>query len=372
MILQAMVSRTVELVEGKWSNGGVFDVYGDLNELTTLIVASSLFGGTRTGAEDIAKVGPAITAAFEYFARRATSMFIGSVANDDAVPEWVPTPDNVLYLSSVETLDRIVYDIIAQRRKALSSGLQQNTSAKDLLTRLLESVDLQATDEDGSSMDDRSLRDELMTFLVAGQETSAIQLTWSLVMLALNPRVQSAIFTECTHVLGSKLPTYDDVPKLRYLEAFIWESMRLQPPAYIVGRCASEDTTLGDFDINAGTTVLVSPYLLHRDPQYWSRARKFEPERWLPGGDARTHMENDSYWPFGGGPRSCIGMGFAMMEVALVLAITVSRFEIGLPAGASVPKPQAMITLRPENESQFMNISSVIIKSPRQPLYGMK
>lgn len=325
---------TEKMVDKVWRTGGVRDVYADFNELTMEIVASALFGASEA-SEEMAQVGPAITQAFQFFTRRATSMFI--------VPEWVPTFDNIQYNNAVTDLNKVVFRLINERRRQLA-----NSSApprKDLLTRLLH-----VTDEDGSGMDNQSLRDELMTFLVAGQETSAILLTWALLMFALHPHTQELVFQEISEVLNGQLPRQTDVSKLRYLEAFIWETLRLMPPAYVVGRCACHPTELGGYKIPQGTTILVSPYLLHQDPAFWPRVSEFDPSRWMPGGDATEHMENDSFWPFGGGPRNCIGMGFAMMEVTLVLAVISSRFRVSLPVGEPIPSPRAMITLRPESE----------------------
>ncbi|XP_024363190.1 uncharacterized protein [Physcomitrium patens] len=331
---EAMVNITEKMVDKVWRTGGVRDVYADFNELTMEIVASALFGASEA-SEEMAQVGPAITQAFQFFTRRATSMFI--------VPEWVPTFDNIQYNNAVTDLNKVVFRLINERRRQLA-----NSSApprKDLLTRLLH-----VTDEDGSGMDNQSLRDELMTFLVAGQETSAILLTWALLMFALHPHTQELVFQEISEVLNGQLPRQTDVSKLRYLEAFIWETLRLMPPAYVVGRCACHPTELGGYKIPQGTTILVSPYLLHQDPAFWPRVSEFDPSRWMPGGDATEHMENDSFWPFGGGPRNCIGMGFAMMEVTLVLAVISSRFRVSLPVGEPIPSPRAMITLRPESE----------------------
>lgn len=331
---QAMVKVSNKMVKQKWWQGGVRDVYMDFNELTIEIVASALFGASEV-SEDMVEVGAAISSAFQFFTRSATSMFI--------VPEWFPTMDNLQYKAAVTRLDNVVYRLIAERRSQLASS--SAPAHQDLLTRLL-----QARDEDESGMDDQALRDELMTLLVAGQETSAILLSWSMVMLALHPHIQEHLFQEVVEVLGSQEPTHSHVSQLSYMEAFIWETLRLMPPAYIVGRCACHSTHLGEWHLPVGTTVLVSPYLLHRDPTFWPRALEFDPSRWQPGGDAKEHMENDSYWPFGGGPRNCIGMGFAMLEVSLVLVTIVKHFKISLPEGVPAPTPRAMITLRPESQ----------------------
>lgn len=349
---EAMVNITEKMVEKNWLSGGVRDVYADFNELTMEIVASALFGADER-SEGMAQVGAAITQAFQFFTRRATSMFI--------VPEWVPTFDNLQYNSAVTGLNKVVFRLIDERRRQLA-GSSDSVKKKDLLTRLL-----QATDEDGSGMDDQSLRDELMTLLVAGQETSAILLTWALLMFALHPHTQELVFQEVSEVLDGQPPRQSNVSKLRYLESFIWETLRLMPPAYVVGRCACHPTEVGGYHVPEGTTMLVSPYLLHRDPAFWPRASEFDPSRWMPGGDAKEHMENDSFWPYGGGPRNCIGMGFAMMEVSLVLAIISSRFRVSLPSGTPIPSPKALITLRPENQ---VNLRLTPRRQPKQRHLG--
>ncbi|CAI6011832.1 unnamed protein product [Closterium sp. NIES-65] len=334
--------------DGVVQGGVVRDVYGDFNELTMKIVVAALFGGGGLGGAAVEQVGPAISTAFDFFAKRATSMLI--------IPEWFPTPDNLQYTAAVQRLDGVVYRLIEERRKEMAGWAAPRGTAqgggdegKDLLTRLLL-----ARDEDGSGMDDQSLRDELMTLLVAGQETSAILLAWVCVQLAMHPEEQRRAAEEVWEVLGGQSPTHADVPKLKYLEAVIQETLRLMPPAYIVGRCACRDTRLGEWRVPHGTTVLVSPYLLHRDPQQWPRALTFDPSRWLPGGDALPPADNPAYWPFGGGPRNCIGMGFALLEASLVLARILQSYSLSLPAGSPPPVPRAMITLRPAGEVNLL------------------
>eukprot|EP00850_Spirogloea_muscicola_P006939 SM000034S12693 [mRNA] locus=s34:264668:269132:+ [translate_table: standard] len=335
----AMVEASDRLLNNKWNSGGIQDIYGDFNKLTLEVVLTALFGG----GEDMEDVGPAVTTAFDFFARRATSMII--------VPEWIPTPDNMQYNLAVSQLDRLVYDLIERRRRSLeelSSHIPDVAECHhpvDLLTRML-----QVKDDDGSGMSNTALRDELMTLLIAGQETSAILLAWACTLLALHPGSQAKMVAEIDKLVGNERLNHVNCQQLRYTEAVIWETMRLMPPAYIVGRCASESTQLADWHVAAGTTVLVSPYLLHRDPAHWPRALEFDPDRWLEGGDAPPLNENTSYWPFGGGPRNCIGMGFAMMEASLVLASVARRFTLRLPDNEDPPKPRAMITLRPAGE----------------------
>mmetsp|Transcript_9019 Transcript_9019/g.22610 ORF Transcript_9019/g.22610 Transcript_9019/m.22610 type:complete len:265 (+) Transcript_9019:61-855(+) len=230
-------------------------------------------------------------------------------------------------------------------------------------------------------MDDVSLRDELMTLMVAGQETSAILLSWSCSLLAQNPGCAAKLAAEAEAVLGPDalldLPIAADYSRLPYAEAVVLETMRLFPPAYMVGRCCAEDVVVGGFSLAKGTTLLISPYLLQRDARRWDDPLGFRPERWLEpggtpkrgvtmrrnGGSADNGVKGDEpmaksalkgmgpggvYIPFGAGPRVCIGTGFAMMEAVLLLSMVTRGVELKLRPGAAPPAPKALITLRPD------------------------
>ena len=209
---------------------------------------------------------------------------------------------------------------------------------------------------DGAGMDDESLRDELMTLMVAGQETSAILLSWVCAFLAQHPAVAARCAAEAEAVIGpdplSDLPTAESYAQLKYCEAVVYEAMRLAPPAYMVGRCCAEDVRVAGYDLPKGTTVLVAPYLLHRDARWWSRPLEFDPDRWRSEALSEYPLKgmgpNGAYVPFGAGPRVCIGTGFAMMEATLLLATVARGVELRLKPGAAPPKPRALITLRPE------------------------
>jgi cytochrome P450 len=246
--------------------------------------------------------------------------------------------------------------MIAQRRRAHRTAAVVTPS--DLLDRLLLSVD----DITGEAMSDVQLRDELMTLLVAGQETSAILLTWACSLLAQHPDAQAAVAAEATAVLGAtRAPGAGDYGALQHASAVVLETMRLLPPAYLVGRCADVDVRLGPYSLPKGTTVLVSPYVMHRAASTWGAdALTFRPQRWFDGGsddggaprvDVNAALKGmgarDAYVPFGAGPRNCIGMGFALMEAVLVLAALCRDVTFSLPPGEQPPKPAALITLRP-------------------------
>ena len=309
------------------------------------------------------------------------------------IPEWVPIPDNLRYNAAVARLDKAVYALIAERRAARAAaswgggergdieggrggrrgkGEAATVSAPDLLDRLIDARD-DGDDGDGGGMDDRALRDELMTLMVAGQETSAILLSWACALLAQHPEAAARCAEEAARVIGpdpvADLPGAADYAELSYTEAVILETMRLLPPAYMVGRCCAEDVTVGGYSLRKGTTVLISPYLMHRDARLWDDPLTFSPERWLrPGGSPKAGSHavaaDDApsmargalkgmgpggvYVPFGAGPRVCIGTGFAMMEAVLLLAAVTRGVELRLKPGAAPPAPKALITLRPD------------------------
>ncbi|EIE20236.1 cytochrome P450 [Coccomyxa subellipsoidea C-169] len=342
---QAMGSATRQMLATSWSGSGRRDVYSDFNALTLQITTEALFG-KNLSAEQGAKVTGAIQTAFEFFAGRASTGFI--------IPEWFPTPDNFLYHEAMASLDSAVYGIIDSRQGELAGSAQ---SPQCLLDNLLMSED-----EFGRGMSREALRDELMTLLVAGQETSAILLAWTCAYLAHHPEVQARAAEEVgqvqlPQVLEGAEPSPANVQEMRYLQAVVLETLRLRPPAYIVGRCAAIDVTLGSHQLPkvcAGTTLLVSPWVMHRDPQHWPQPETFQPERWLDLLAAKPAMaelsnmgSNGVYLPFGAGPRNCIGTGFAMMEALVVLASMLRKVRFLTVPGERFPAADPRITLRP-------------------------
>lgn len=339
---EAMTSETQQMLSRAWRCGGRRDVYSDFNDLTLRITVGALFGAT-VDSQQARRVADSIETAFRFFADRTAAGI--------SLPEWVPTPSNVAYRAAVSQLDAVIYQLIRTRRAELSASGRQ---PQDLLDNLLV-----ARDEEGTGMTDMALRDELMTLLVAGQETSAILLAWAAALLAHHPTAQEEAAAEVDRVLGGRPPRAEDVKSLRCLEAVVLEAMRLRPPAYIVGRCASQPVSLGSFIISQGTTILVSPFIMHRDAACWEQPDEFLPQRWLQGlgstvpegqGLARTALAGmgyrDSYVPFGAGPRNCIGTGFAMMENVLVLAAILQKFRLRPLPGAPFPPAEPRITLR--------------------------
>jgi cytochrome P450 len=247
------------------------------------------------------------------------------------VPIGVPTPSNRRFRRFRATLDRIVYDVIERRRR---QGV-----GDDLLSRLMEARD----SETGERMDDRQLRDEVMTMFLAGHETTANALTWTWYLLSRHPDARLRVEGELSRVLGGRAPSLDDLASLPYTGMVLLESLRLYPPAWMFSRRAIEKEELGGYVVPKGAMVMVPPYVVHRHPGLWERPESFEPERFAPErSEGRPRL---AFFPFGAGPRLCIGRDFALQEAQLVLATVAQRCRLELvPGHPVVPEPR--ITLR--------------------------
>jgi cytochrome P450 len=321
---EVMVAYTERLLAA-WPDGAERDFHADMMQLTLEIVAKTLFDADVRGAA--ADVGAALAVILERFNARLNSLLF-------LVPDTLPLPGNQGLLRAAQRLDVLIYDIIARRR---ASG--QDTG--DLLSMLL-----QAQDEDGSQMTDRQLRDEVMTLFLAGHETTAIALSWAQYLLAQHPAVEEQVVAELRAVLGGRAPTVADLPRLRYTEMVVTEALRLYPPAWTVAREALGPCEIGGHEVSRGTILMMSQWVLHRDPRYFEAPEAFRPERWANG--LAKELPKYVYFPFGGGPRVCIGSGFAMMEAVLLLATITQQFHVALvPGRPVVPWPSA--TLRPRD-----------------------
>jgi cytochrome P450 len=250
------------------------------------------------------------------------------------IPKNIPTLHNLRFERAARRLDAIVHTIIEERRK---SGEEDRG---DLLSMLML-----AEDESGERMTDKQLRDEVMTLFLAGHETTANALAWTFWLLSSNVAAEANLAEELERVLGGRTPTMADLPRLPYVERVIKESMRLYPPAWVMGREAVGECEVGGYRMPAGTTALMSQWVVHRDPRYHHDPQRFDPNRWAAGYE--NELPRFAYFPFGGGPRQCIGAGFAMTEARLVLAAVAQRFRMKLVPGQRV-EPYASITLRPK------------------------
>ena len=319
---ETMVGYAERLV-GEWSDGETRNICDEMMRLTLQIVAKTLFDAELDReAKEIGKALEAIVALNSNFRRLVMT------------PSWWPSPTNLRAIRATGRLNKIIYRIIAERR---TSGRDTG----DLLSMLLA-----AQDDDGSRMNDQQLRDETMTIFLAGHETTAITLSWTWWLLAQTPEVEAKLHAELDTVLAGRSPRMEDLPRLPYAEKIITESLRLYPPAWGVPRLAIEDVEIGGYKIAKGCGVSMSQWVVHRDARWFEEPLAFRPERW--DGDLQKRIPRFAYFPFGGGPRQCIGNAFALMEAALVLATIAQRFRFRLVPGHPVV-PLASITLRPKH-----------------------
>jgi cytochrome P450 len=318
---RVMVDYTERMLES-WRDGDERDIHHSFMELTLEIVAKTLFDADVRGKAG--EVGEALEVAMDRFASQ------GSIVR--MLDNFLPTPGRIRYQRAVRRLEEIIYRFIGEHR-------QSGRDAGDLLSMLLA-----ARDEDGSQMSDRQLRDEVMTIFLAGHETTALALSWTFYLLALNPGTERKLMAELDQLSG-KAPGISDLGRLSYTERVIKEAMRLYPPAWSIGREAIEECEIGGYNLPPGTQVYMIQWTMHRNPRYFEDPEEFRPERWTE--DFEKRLPRFAYFPFGGGPRLCIGNSFAIMEAVLILATIAQRFKLTLaPAQTITPWPS--VTLRPK------------------------
>ncbi len=318
-----MVAFAEEMLAG-WREGQALDAHEEMMLLTQRVVARTLF--TADVAGEAGEMAGALSRIVRPFASQTTLKWI--------LDNRLPTPAHLRFDRDVRLIDRFVYRLIGERR---ASG----EGTGDLLSMLLG-----ARDEDGGGMTDRQLRDELMTIFLAGHETTAIALTWAWLLLARNPEAEARLHAELGEVLaGGRAPTLADLPRLRYAEWVVKESLRLYPPAWGVGRECVRECEVGGLRVPAGVQVLGFPWVIQRDPRWFRDPLAFRPERW--GGEEAARLPRYAYFPFGGGPRVCIGNYFATMEAVLILSAVARRFRLRL-VGEEPVEPMPALTLRPK------------------------
>jgi cytochrome P450 len=318
-----MVEFTERMISS-WQQGETREIHRDMMRLTLEIVGRTLFNADVSG--DVDRVGTILSEIVKPFASQATVKWI--------LDNRLPTPNHFRFHRQVSKMDEIVYRIIAERR---ASGRDEG----DLLSMML-----QAQDEDGSQMTDQQLRDEVMTLFLAGHETTALTLSWAWYLLGLNPETEQKFHAELDDVLAGRRPTFADLPQLKYAEKIAKESMRLYPPAFGVGREAIADCEIGGFRIPAKAQIFAFQWVTQRDSRYFEAPEKFDPDRWSE--EFISQLPKYAYFPFGGGPRVCIGNQFAMMEIILALATIGQKFRLKLVADHKVELMPAM-SLRPKD-----------------------
>ena len=301
--------------------GGVIDVDASMMTTALEVVGHALFGTDLS--TDAHRLAQATLAALDVVVARARVPI--------TPPSWVPSPANRRLQGALRELDAAVLGMLRERTAHPSD------EPRDMLDMLLA-----ARDETGARLSSREVRDQVVTFIVAGHETVASALTWSWALLAEHPEVQSALQRESDEVLGGRPPTFADYARLPYARAVLDEALRLFPPAWLITRQALGPDTLAGRDIPAGALVILSPWLLHRHPSVWRDPERFDPTRFLDGRADRT-----AFVPFGAGPRQCIGRDFSYVEGVLMLSVIAGRYSMAFPAGTTFPEAEPLVTVRP-------------------------
>jgi cytochrome P450 len=300
----------------------VFDVVPDFMRLTLNIAAQVLF--TTNLEADAESIRRTLDIGRDYSVERAWSIFPPPLS-------W-PTKRNREYRGALANIHGIMDRIIAERRK-------ETTRISDLLTMLME-----ARDEDGAPMSDKQLRDEVITLLTAGHETTTLALAWTCFLIATRPDVVERMKAE-TAFLNGRTPAYDDLMKLRYSRMVVEESMRLYPPVWTLARTAVNEDEIGGYRISAGSEILIFPYITQRHPKWWQDPDVFRPERFAPENSAARPRY--AYLPFGAGPRTCVGLNFAMTELLVVLTMLLQRFRLRLAIDPAQVRSDPSVTLQP-------------------------
>jgi cytochrome P450 len=323
---ETMIQTTGEMLE-RWTRyadrGEPLDIKSEMMHISLANLATALFNfDLREALDDIE---PAVYYALSHTNRRLTS---------PVDPQKLPLPSSRRFDATLNALNAVIYRIIGEHRKA--------KSVEDFVGMLLDSQDPQT----GRPVTDKQARDEVIGFFIAGHETVSSALTWSFYLLSQNPDCWRKLKAEVDEVLGGRTPTVEDVPNLKYTEYVLLEAMRLYPPIFVLMRRAVADDNMGGYHIPAGATVVLCAYVTHRHPDFWDNPEGFDPERFTP--ERSGHLPRMAYFPYGGGPRKCIGNTFAALEMPLVLAMITQRFRANLVPG-QVVFPEPAISLRPRD-----------------------
>jgi cytochrome P450 len=309
----------------RWRNGSTIDITDEMMKLTMLIAAEALF--EHDIGDDTEKVSHTIDTILEFFTKLSSPLLKLQIA--------LPLPSSLRLKRAVRDLDAVIYRVIERRKAAGAAG-------NDVLSLLMQARD----DVTNVHMTDKQLRDEVLTLLLAGHETNANVLAWTFYLLAQRPDAEQRVHEEAKAVLAGR-PAYsvDDLDRLVYARQVMQEGLRLYPPGWFVGRQAQADVKVGDYVVPKGAMVLVSQYVMHRDPRYYDAPDEFRPERWENGFQER--LPRGAYFPFSAGDRHCIGEGFAWQESLLVLATLIERWRFNLVPDQGI-KPRPSVTLRPD------------------------
>ncbi len=312
----------------RWTDGRQLDVEAEMAEITMHIISKAGFDADVDGNE--AELREAVTEVLHVIDRQFDRLL--------PLPYWLPTKQMRDFRAANTRLQALIGKIIADRRSGRTGG--QFDDKGDALSMLM-----MAQDENGAGMDDKQVRDEIMTLFGAGHETTAKALSWAWYVLSAYPDIAAKLRAELDSVLAGRRPTIEDLPKLPYLDQFVKEVLRLYPPAWVVTREPINDVTIAGVPVKKATPIIVNIYASHRNPAHFPDPLAFKPERWTP--EFEKSLPKSAYLPFGNGPRICIGASFAQMEAKLILAVLAQRFEMTLKPGHPV-EPEDMFTLRPK------------------------
>jgi cytochrome P450 len=320
---QAM-AEIADRASRRWHAGGILNINEEMAGITLTIVGKTLFDADVESEQS--EIGQALRDSMELF--NVLSLPFAELLSK------LPLPAVKRFQRAKGRLDATIYRIIDERRNQSDRG--------DLLSMLLAAYDEEGG---GDGMTDLQVRDEAMTLFLAGHETTANALGWTLYQLSDHPDVEAKVVEELRTVLGGRLPTLEDIPNLRYTRQVISESLRLYPPGWILGRRALADYPIGDYVIEKGSIAILAPVVIHIDPRYWTDPMRFDPDRWATEDASRPKF---AYFPFGGGPRICIGENFAWMELVLILSTLLQRWQFRLTPDQKV-ETAPIITLRPRH-----------------------
>lgn len=326
--IEAYAAQMAELsrhTRDEWQSGSVIDVADEMMKLTMLIAARALFAHDL--GDDTRNVSRNIDVVLEFFTRLSSPFLKLSLA--------LPLPSSLRFKRAVRDLDVVIYRMIERRRRDAVLGT-------DVLSLLMQARD----DQTQGQMTEKQLRDEILTLLIAGHETTANVLSWIFYLLSQEPTVDDRLHAEARSVLGGRNSyAAADLDRLVYARQVILEGLRLYPPGWFVGREAQTDVQIGGYTVPKGSVVMLSQYVMHRDDRYFEEPERFKPERWA--GDLLERLPRGAYFPFSAGDRHCIGEGFAWQEALLVLATLVECWKFELAPGQTI-RPRPSVTLRPD------------------------
>jgi cytochrome P450 len=324
-VMTDVISESMARWRGKSERGESVDLLEEMIPININILLKTIFG-TGISYKEARAIRKASDVIFNHSEKLVFTFF---------VPMSIPRPGHRRFVKALAFLDRVVDRVIAERRRHLED-------TGDALSTLLLARD----EETGEAMDDRQIRDEVMSIFLAGYESTAAALAWAWYLLSQHPAVEEKLMAELDAVLGGRVPTFEDLPKLKYTRMVVDETLRLYPPFPTFFRTSYGSDRLGDYELPSNAAIILSPYVTHRNPQYWEDAGRFDPERFTP--ERVTERQSRAYYPFGMGQRLCIGSSLSLLEQQLIIAMVAQQYQRRLTPGY-VLEPHYDIALRPRN-----------------------